>query len=489
LFGLNPAGHHLVNILIHATNTALLFLALRNGTGALWRSAAAAALFGVHPLRVESVAWVAERKDVLSAFFLIVILLVHLHYARRPGWKRFVPVWLLLIVGLMAKPMLVTVPIVLLLLDFWPLGRVSVFTGSPRGNLAGCLLEKATLLPLVAASSLMTVYAQSKGGALASLGSADVPDRLGRALVACAQYLGKLLWPVHLAVYYPIPTSTAYPTLHLIIAGGTLTAISAIAFVRLKSQPYILLGWLWYLTTILPVVGLVQVGGQAMADRYTYIPLVGIVLAIVWLAADSARSRPHLEIPLALLFTVILAGLAARTIDQIQLWRDDAALFQHTLNVTKDNWFVENNLGMILDKRGHQAEARAHILEALRIKPDYAIANFNLGFILVREGDLNRAVGYLRQGLLGDPTFTLAANRLAGTLLTLGRADEAKKVLADILVLRPDYALGHSNLGSILHRQGRFTDAVRHYREALNYDPTLSNARGGLANAERGLPP
>jgi hypothetical protein len=367
LWGLAPAGHHLTSLLLHIANVLLLFSALLRMTGAAWRSAAAAALFAVHPLHVESVAWVAERKDVLSACFWLLALLAYRRYALRPSLGRYLLVALAMALGLTAKPMVVTLPFVLLLLDVWPLGRLRWEPGW-RGRLGRLALEKLPLLALSAAASLVTLHYQ----ATSLVGLEIVPWRLrlANAAVSYAVYLGKILLPRHLAVFYPL--SLEIPAWKAVAAGGLIALLTALALWRVRREPWLLVGWLWFLGTLVPVIGLVQVGRQAMADRYTYLPSIGIFLAVCWelpeLAGARARGARGRAALAALAVAAILA-LAAGTRAQVRSWSDSAALFRHALAVTRDNYVAHLGLAKALMQEKDWTGAAAHYRAALALRP------------------------------------------------------------------------------------------------------------------------
>jgi hypothetical protein len=376
-------------------------------TGALWPSAAVAALFGVHPLRVESVAWIAERKDVLSGLCFALVLLAYERYVRRGGTARYLAVVTLLALGLMAKPILVTVPCVLLLLDFWPLGRDHLATtaGSwswqPR-RLVGLIVEKLPLLALSITSSVITYRAQLAFKAISGSETIPADTRVANALVSLVVYLQKTLWPTSLAVYYPYPTQArAWWT----IAGALLflSVATAAAAAVLRRRPFLAVGWLWYVGMLVPVLGFVQVGRQAMADRYTYLPHVGLFLVVAW-------GMPALVRPLGCGSRTLRAGailavslFAATSVHQARKWRDGITLFKHTLSVTTGNWVIQNNLGVTLAEHGRHAEAIEHYREAIRLGPNLAQSHVNLALALVKLGRPAEAVAHFREALRIQP--------------------------------------------------------------------------------------
>jgi len=399
--GPGPRVFHLTNLILHVANTLLLFFVLDRMTGRRRPSAGTAALFAIHPLHVESVAWIAERKDVLSTLFLLLTLVVYAGFVDRPGPARRLAVVLMFALGLLAKPMLVTLPLLLLLLDAWPLRRKE-----PWRRL---LLEKAPLLALSIASAAMTLVAQGRGRTIGSLAGYPLGVRAANATVAAATYLGKAIWPTRLAVFYPHPgPSLAAWTVAgaaLVLAGLTLWTI------RLrKSHPYLLFGWAWYLVTLAPVVGIVQVGWQARADRYTYVPLIGIFVGVVWAVSGRFAHRPALLSRLASAALVLL-GIAAFV--QASHWRDSETLFRHAIAVTGKNAVAHNNVGFALLRRGLPSQAVAHFAEALRIDPSYVDAHSNLGVALGRQGRIDEAILEFQRALDLDPGHQDARRNLA----------------------------------------------------------------------------
>jgi len=366
VFGLNPGRHHLTNLFFHIANTLLLFLILRMMTGALWQSGFVAALFALHPLHVESVAWIAERKDVLSTFFWMLTMYSYVRYVRAPGLERYWPVLLFFILGLMAKPMLVTLPFVLLLLDYWPLGRFNA--GASHKNtsaVAGLIREKIPLFVFVAASCSITFFVQKSSGAVRSLEDFSFTVRLANALVSYGGYLAKMVWPHSLAIFYPHPGMPSA----LKIAGACLMLIG-ISYVAVKTaskHPYMIVGWLWYVGTLVPVIGLVQVGPQAMADRYTYIPLIGIFIMIAWGIPEAVASWRQKRVCLPVLGIGAVILLSALTWGQAAYWKNSHTLFKHAISVTEKNYTIHYNLGIALFDQGGKTEAITHFAEATRL--------------------------------------------------------------------------------------------------------------------------
>jgi Flp pilus assembly protein TadD len=485
LFGLRPGLHHLTNLLFHLMNTALLLLVLRRMTGTLWRSGFVAALFALHPLHVESVAWVAERKDLLSAFFWLLTMWAYARYAERPGLKRYLPVLLFFGLGLLAKPMVVTLPFVLLLLDFWPLGRMQFHqVGNdgrplePKVPVFRLVWEKIPLFALAAISIVVTFAAQQKGGALKSLEVFPLTTRIANALISYVSYIGKMMWPHNLAVYYPY--SGSVPVWQAAGAGLALICLTVLLMGAARKRPYLAVGWLWYLGTLVPVIGLVQVGSQAMADRYTYLPLVGLFIAIAWGVPSLLAGWHHRQSILAISTTILLVSFTVCTWLQLRHWQNSTTLFQHTVHVTANNHFAHNNLGVALARGGRLDEATYHYSQALRIKPDRAAVHNNLGNVLATQGSVDRAVDHYYQALEIDPNNAKAYNNLGNLLANQGKTEEAINHYTEALRLEPDYVGAHYNLGTALAEQGRTEEAINHLTEALRLMPYWAGAHNNL---------
>ena len=454
-FGLNAGGHLLVNALIHAANTLLLFLFLRRVTGAKWQSAIVAALFALHPLHVESVAWAAERKDTLSTFFGLLALLAYARYVERPSWKRYGLVALALALGLMAKPMLVTWPFALLLLDYWPLRRIQWQRATGAAGLGKALVplvrEKLPLFCLAAASMVITFIAQSYGGAVRTLVQVPFSLRVANAIVSCAKYLFQTMWPLDLVVYYPF-SRTGVPAGQLLSAIVLLTVITVFVFRQAIERPYLLVGWLWFVGTLVPVMGLVTVGGAAMADRYYYIPSIGLFTAIVFGLSDLVAD---FRINRGIVGTITIGALSILTFltsAQIDRWRNSLTLFQYTASLVPDNRMIENNLGTILGDNGKYDEAAAHFEKALRTQPDFlettsdADIRNNFGLLLARQGKLTEAAGQLNKALRLDPNSAETHEALGVVLAMSGKPEESIPHFLAALRIKPDWALAKDNL-------------------------------------------
>lgn len=488
LYGMNPGPQHVTNLLLHILNTLLLFGLFCRMTGALGRSAFVAGLFALHPLHVASVAWIAERKDVLSTLFWMLAMWAYVAYVRRPGLGRYLLTIVFFGLGLMAKPMLVTLPFALLLLDFWPLERVELGGGAEGSGLAPLrqrlrglarlAVEKLPLFALAAASSVVTVLAQWRGGAVVSLKGVPWDTRLANAPASYMAYIGKMLWPARLAVLYPFETLTLVWRACLgllLLIGVTLLAIRAG-----QRHGYFLTGWLWYLGTLVPVIGLLQVGRQSMADRYTYIPLIGLFVVVAWGAPElAARWRPGgLALP-ALAVCVVLA-CAAQARAQVRYWSDSIALWQHELEVGDDQAEAHDSLGKALTRQGKLDEAVRRFDEALRIKPAYPEAQSDLGVALTRQGKLDEAARRFVEALRLKPAYAEAQSNFGVVLYRQGKFDEAVRHFNEALRINPDYAEAHDGLGAALVRQGKLSEAVRHFVEALRINPDYAEAHSDL---------
>ncbi len=446
LFGLKPWGHHLTSVLLHTINTILVLLLLCRLTGAVWRSVLVAALFGLHPLHVESVAWVAERKDVLSTFFCLLALWTYGRFAEQSKiqgdqTKRFYGLTLVFFaLGLMSKAMLVTLPCVFLLLDYWPLERF-------KQNRAWPLVkEKIPFFVLAAVASVVTFVVQNQAGSVITVEGIPLGARVGNALISYCRYLGKFFWPTNLAVYYPHPGY--WPLEKVLLAGAFLCGISLLLFVKRRRYPCLLMGWLWFGGTLVPVIGLVQVGDQSMADRYTYIPSLGLLILVIWGAFELTKRLSFQKIALSLSGAGVIIACCVLTRQQLGYWSDSEALFQHMLEVTKDNYMAYNMLGSYLGTRGQTDRAIGQFQESIRLKPDYADAHFNLGIALSNKGQTDEAISQYREAIR----------------------------------LKPDYADSHYNLGVALFKNGQFDEAMGQYQEAVRLKPDYGPAYINFCN-------
>jgi tetratricopeptide (TPR) repeat protein len=497
-FGLNAWWHHLINVLLHATNTALVFLLLRRMTGATWRCLVVAALFGLHPLRVESVAWVTERKDVLSALFWLLALWAYSRYAegrmqnaecrtqnaavRSPASRFTFHVsryyFLSLIyfaLGLMSKPMVVTLPCVLLLLDYWPLER---FNHSRARTL---VMEKIPFFALALAASVVTFMVQSHGGAVAGGELLPFGARAGNALISYCRYLGKMFWPTDLAVFYPHPGY--WPMGKVLLAAALLLGISAWLFAQRRRYPFLLVGWLWFCGTLVPAIGLVQSGDQAMADRFTYLPSLGVLVLAIWGACDLARRWHYGAAALSMAGSTAIVLCAVLTRQELGYWSDSETLFRHALEVTEKNEVAYNNLGSALDEKGQTDEAIRLYEKALRLKPDDATAHANLGIALARKGQTDEAIRQYQEALRLKPDYAEPHYSLGNVLARAGQIDEAMREYQEAVRLKPDYAAAHNNLGFALVRKGQLDQAIRQYQEAIRLKPDYAGAHYNLGFA------
>ncbi len=445
LHGLKAGWHHFTNVLLHSVAAILLFFALRQMTGALWRSAFVAAVFAIHPLRVESVAWIAERKDVLSGVFFMLTLLAYVHYVRAPSIGRYLAVAVAFALGLMSKPMLVTLPFVLLLLDYWPLGRIrgQKLDVSGHENLVMLVVEKIPLVGLSALSSVVTFLAQR--GVVGWTEQLPVLARINNAVVTYVVYMGQMLWPVKLAVFYPHPENRL-PLSDVILALAILIAATAAAFVLRKKGPYLVTGWLWYLGMLVPVIGLVQVGWQGHADRYTYLPQIGLYVLLTWTVADlTARWRRQREI-LSASAAVIISILSWRAWIQSSYWRDSETLFTHALAVTSNNDVAENNLGIVFLRNGNLDEAISLLQAAVDLRPENSPAHENLAKALLQKGQVADALVHYRKLLELQPDNIEVHNIVGTVLIQQGQAREAIEEWQKVLAIQPDNGNAMSNL-------------------------------------------
>ena len=519
LYGLDPGGHHLTNVLLHTASAILLFLVLRRMTGFLWRSAFVAAVFAIHPLRVESVAWIAERKDVLSGLFFMLTLWAYTRYVagdrapgpcpdlvvghdvrsagpndlpRRlqmrtppaPGRSRFTfhvswnygLVLLFFALGLLSKNMLVTTPCVLLLLDYWPLGRLSSFT--PQ-LLLRIVAEKIPLFILAVGSCVATALVSEKLAAAVQL---PFGRRMENAVVSCITYLWQMIHPIGLACVYPNPTNNL-PFWQVAGALGLLLAITGAAWVFRRTRPWLAVGWLWYLGMLVPVIGFVQISYYAHADRYTYLPQIGLVLLLTWAVADLCAGWRHRRLVLGGLAAIILVALIFPARTQTTYWRNSELLWSHALACTADNYIAHNNYGNVLPQPEKVDEAIVQYQTALHIKPDYAEAWYNLGNALFQKGGTDEAIAHYQTALQFNPGYAEAFNNLGYALFKKGRVDEAIVQYQKALEIKPDFAFACYNLGDALLQKGAVDEAITQYQRALRINPDLAKARNNLGNA------
>jgi len=475
LFGSHNAGAmHLVNVLFHTANSVLLFLLLRRATKSEYRSLSAAALFAFHPLHVESVAWIAERKDVLSTLFWMLATWHYLSYVTTSRRFNYCCSLLFFAIGLMAKPMLVTLPAMFLLLDYWPLKRLSI------QKLTALVVEKLPFVFLALASSVVTFLVQ-KQVAIVKLDQLSLPLRIANAMTTYIAYLGKMFWPAKLVFFYPHPiTHTSYA---IISSGLALILITAGVWLLRHRSPYLVFGWLWYLGTLVPVIGLVQVGSQEMADRYTYVPLIGIFVGLVWGLSDCFNRLAAGRLYAAPVAALGIVSCAIVTGHQITYWKDSVTLFQHALAFTSKNLVANINIGAAYMQQGRNTEALQHYLAALQIKPDNAKAQYNLGVALASLGRTDEAVKHYRIALTIDPSYTKSLKALGDAFLASGNVSEALMHYKSVLQINPADAGIHLVLGNTLISMGNLPSGVVHLREVTKIEPDNFEAQLNLASA------
>jgi protein O-mannosyl-transferase len=474
LHGLNAGWHHFTNVLLHAIAVVLLFVALQQMTGALWRSAFVSAVFAVHPLHVESVAWIAERKDVLSAFFFMLTLVAYLYYTRSPSVGRYLTVALAVVLGLMSKPMLVTLPFVLLLLDYWPLGRFEARRSNTRRQVLQLVLEKIPLIALSAVSSMVTFLAQR--GAIGWTEQLPVSARISNALIAYVVYIGQMFWPTGLAVFYPHPENRL-PVWDISLAVIVLVGITAAAFVFRKKAPYFVTGWLWYLGMLVPVIGLVQVGWQGHADRYTYLPQIGLYIAVTWAVADLTRSWRFQRMALGAAALVVVGVLSWRGWLQTSYWRDSETLFTHALAVTTNNDVALNNLGIIFLDKGQLDDAISKLQAAIDLRPENAPAHDNLAKALLKKGQVTEAMVHYRKFLEIEPGNVEARNTLGTALIQQGKVREAIDQWQEALAIQPENGNASSNLAWVFATSPE--DSIRDGTRAVELAERALRISGG----------
>jgi tetratricopeptide (TPR) repeat protein len=460
LYGLNASGHHLTNVILHTISVLLLFLVLNQMTGALWQSAFVAAIFAIHPLHVESVAWIAERKDVLSGLFFMLTLGAYAWYAQAPSPPRYLLVVLLVGFGLMAKPMLVTLPFVLLLLDYWPLARIGGQRSEIGSRLRRLITEKIPLFLLSFFSCIATLFAQRQNPT--AIDQLPFVWRLNNTFVSYVTYIWQMLWPARLAVFYPYPNNRV-PIVEVILAISFLVSVTLLVIYLRRAKPYLVTGWFWYLGMLVPVIGLVQVGEQVHADRYTYLPQIGLYIMIAWTAGDlllESTARVHRALASAVA-AIAIVSLGVRAFGQASYWKNSETLWNNTLAVTGENDVAHNNLGFLFLRRGQLDEAISQFQAALNIRSRNSETHYNLGAALIQSN-------------LGN---ALARKQLW---------DEAIDHLQEAVRLRPDYADAYFNLGSVLFQQGHIEQAIAQWRKALAIRPRDAEAHRNVASALRG---
>jgi Flp pilus assembly protein TadD len=497
IYGMNPGGHHFTSVLFHVANSVLLLLVMTRMTGALWRSAFVAALFALHPLHVESVAWVAERKDVLSTLFWMLTMWTYVRYAERPSRKKYLLILVAFALGLMAKPMLVTLPFVFLLLDYWPLERFQFGQTGVDVNISAhgetvakkrqccarsLIWEKIPFFALSAVSSIIALLVQSSEGAVKSTEQFPLKIRIGNAFLSYLTYIGKMVSPQGLAVLYP-HAGENLPKWQAVGAGVLLVGVTMAVIRAARRYPYLAVGWFWYLGTLVPVIGLVQVGGQALADRYTYVPLIGLFVILAWGVSDLCAKLHQVRILVPIAATLVVSALAVGSWRQLHYWQDSVTLFEHTLRVTTNNSLIQNNMGVTLTRQGKFEEAVDHFRKSLEIRPNQASTQVNLAVALVDLGKLEEAVTHYAKALELDPNHAGAHNNLGNALVLEGKLDEAAAEFSRALEINPVYAEAYNNLGVVLARQGKLDEAIAHFSQALKINPSYEQARINLGTA------
>ncbi len=449
--GLNAGGYHSTNVLFHLANTVLLFWVLFRMTGALWPSAFVAALFALHPLHVESVAWITERKDVLSTFFWLLTMLAYLRYTEHKGAGRYLLILLFFSFGLMSKAMLVTLPFVLLLLDYWPLGRLefSQPISKVKSNVFALILEKVPLFTLAALASVFTFIAQRIVGTVQTTHSLSIKLRLWNAILSYARYLGKMVWPEKLAVLYPLPING--PPFSKVFQAGVLLVVLTMLVIHLRRRKWLTVGWLWYLGTLVPVIGIVQVGAQSMADRFTYVPLIGVFMIIAWGANEFVPKWRWRNLLLGILAVVILGGLTVRTWFQVGYWRNNDTLYDRSLSITENNHLLLHNFSIHLAKQGKTTEAMACLSESIRIYPFNSETHYNLAVFLTKKDRISEAIEHYIQ----------------------------------VIQLRPSYGEAYNNLGILFAQQRKFDQAAKYFTEAVRIMPNNPSVRANLARINK----
>ena len=474
LYGLKAGRHHFTNVLLHTVAVVLLFLLLQQMTGALWKSAFVAAVFAIHPLHVESVAWVAERKDVLSGVFFMLTLLAYVHYARAPSTWRYLIVAFVFALGLMSKPMLVTLPFVLLLLDYWPLRRIRDQRSRVGRQLLSLLVEKIPLIALSAVSSVITFLAQR--GALGGTEQLPMLARINNALVSYVVYVRQMFWPANLAVFYPHPENRL-PPWEISLALAVLIGITIAAVILRKKAPYFIMGWFWYLGMLVPVIGLVQVGWQGHADRYTYLPQIGLYIAGTWAVADLTALWPRRRILLGAAALLLIGALSWSSSVQTSYWRDSETLFTHALAVTRNNDVAENNLGIVFLQRGQLDEAISRLQAAIDLRPENGPAHNNLAKALLQKGRLAEAMVHYRKFFEIEPENVEARNILGTALIQQGRIREAIEQWQDALAIEPENGNAASNLAWVFATCP--DDSIRDGRRAVELAEKALRISGG----------
>ena len=493
LFKLNAGGYHWTNLLLHIISTVLLFLVLNKMTDSLWRSGFVASLFALHPLYVESVVWIAERKDVLSCVFWMLTMHAYLAYVRQSNIWRYSLMLLVFVLGLMAKPMLVTLPFVLLLLDYWPLNRFTfelkqegenkrrklIVVPIGEGNtISHLILEKIPFIVLTLIFSSITFYTAQKVSAIASVSNLSIFSRISNSLVSYVEYISKMIVPVNLAVFYPHPGT--WPLWQVLLCLVVLISMTYIVIFYIKKYPYLAVGWFWYLGTLIPVIGLVQAGSQAMADRFTYIPFIGLFVIIAWGLVDLTKKCRYGKAIFSSIAVFIIATMMVMTSIQVSYWKNSITLYSHAFEVTKNNYLVANNLGAVFIDNGDYQKALFYITRAIQIKPNYAEAHRNMAVILGSMGKKEEAIYYFQEAIKNKPDYTDAMRRLGDIFTQEKRFEEAVRQYKRLLIYEPNDYEVYNNLGVVFAQMGKKEEAIIQFGKALYLKNDYADGRRNL---------
>lgn len=484
LYGMDAGRHHMSNIIFHIINSLLLLLTLIRFTGNLWRSSVVAALFALHPINMEVVAWVSQRKTLLCFFFWLLALLSYHSYVQLPGRGRYLSVLLFFILGIVSKQAIVVFPFALMLLDYWPLGRYQIHKHEPDSAMGGSgifralVKEKIPFFVIAFAGSMLTYFAQKSGGAVSTFDILPLNARIANALLSFSTYLSKAFWPHNLAILYPFPDSI--PIWRVGVSTILLGFITYCAVRTARRHPYFIVGWLWYLLILLPVIGIVQIGIQAMADRYAYVSLVGIFIVLTWGLSEVSQAWDHRKLKLTALAITSLLVLMASAYKQAQTWRNSVTVFKQALSVSTDNYLAYNNMGFAFSSQNRMDDAIKYYAVALKLKPDYADARFNLGVALFTKGKYGEAADQFTRALRMNPYNTKSLNNLGAALTKLGRVDEALQHYKAAIRINPQYVEAHRNLAHTLFERGEYLEAMRQYRFVIRLDPSNKHAHNNL---------
>jgi tetratricopeptide (TPR) repeat protein len=471
-FGAKPGPMHLVNVAFHIVNTILLFVVFNRMTKKIWPSAFVAALFALHPLHIESVVWITERKDVLSTLFWLLTMLAYIRYVDKPSTGRYVIAIILFALGLMSKPMLVTLPFVLLLLDFWPLNR---FLNS-KFSILNSIVEKIPFFVLAAVSCVVTYLTQRAYGSITDFEVHLLGDRIANAFLSYAAYIGKMFWPQNLAAYYPARAVGSITLWQFVLCALLIGGVSLLVLLFRRVHMYLLVGWFWFLGTLVPVIGVVQIGEEAMADRYAYIPLIGLFIMLAWGLPELLSKFPYRKFALGISAAIVLTALGINTYRQAKFWKNGRTLFSHTIEVTQNNYFAYHNLGAAFLGLGRYQDAIEAFKQAIRIKPHYYKAIYNLGVAYAKIGRYRDAIEAYKQAIIIQPDYAEAYNNLGNACLSLGLNQEAIDAYQQAVLIKPDLTEAHFNLGFVYTNLGRYQDAIEPYKRTININPDYVRA-------------